>query len=196
MSPFIEHPPLRFGAIPRSFIQDNGRPFRNSVGQWILVAGPRLIRSLMTRTVLGLAEEEAVRVLDGGSGFDSLLAAQLASGEKRHLDRVRLSRPANTLELLHLLEREATTPVPFIGLDLLSPFYDSSIAFTRRQQVLKACFANLRRLQLSTSGIISVSPPKGHYPMAKKLFAMVEAEARKTFDKEILLPGWEMKRMM
>ncbi len=196
MSPFIADPPIRFGAIPRSFINDDSRPFRNNIGQWLLVAGPRSIRRLMTLTVVSLAEEETVRVIDAGGQFDSRLAAQTAEGGAAQLRRIGLHQPANCLELLALIEREPSTTVPFILLDLLRPFYSGSIGFDRREQVLRQCFANLRRLQLSTSGIVSVCPPGGYHSKAKELFALVEAEARKTFDKELLLPGLEMKRML
>ncbi len=197
MSPFIADPPLRFGAIPRSFINDDSRPFRNSVGQWLLVAGPRSIHSLMTLTVVSLAEEETVRVVDAGGQLDDRLVEQVGAENIVPLRaRIRLKRPASCFELLALIERETSTAVPFILLDLLRPFYDGSIALRRREEVLRRCFANLRRLQLSTSGIVSVCPPGGHYPKAKELFALVEAEARQTFDKELLLPGLEMQRML
>ena len=202
MSPFIEHLTPHWAATPRSFIEDQGEirgRYRNQVAQWLLVVGPRSIGRRMTATICAIASEEVVRVMDAGDQFDPHLAAHLLGGEKYVTERILLQRPGTgrrgCIDLLVMLQKEASTQVPLVILDMLRPFYASFLPLPKRQELLQSSFENLQRLQISTSGLVSLCPPRRASPAARLLFARAEALARKSFDREIRLPGWEMRRM-
>jgi len=202
MSPFIEHLTPRWAASPRSFIEDQGEirgRYRNQVAQWLLVVGPRSIGHRMTATICAMASEEVVRVMDAGDQFDPHLAAHLLGGEKYVTERIRLQRVENSgracIDLLVMLQKEPSTQVPLVILDMLRPFYNPSLPLPKRLELLQSSFENLQRLQISTSGLVSLCPPNRAGPAARQLFAQAEALARKSFDREIRFPGWEMRRM-
>jgi hypothetical protein len=203
MSPFIEDLTPQWAATPRSFIQEAGwfpGRSRNQIAQWLLVVEPRSIGSRMTATIAALASEEVVRVIDAGDQFERRLAAQLLGGEKYVAERIRLQRPSQPgracIEFLVMLTKEASTPVPLVVLDMLRPFYDPAQPLERRQELLQRAFENLQRLQISTSGVVSLCPPRSAYPPARQLFAQAEALAHKSFDREIRIPAWELRRMI
>ena len=164
-------------------------------GKWLLFVGPRSIKTLMTNVVAGLAEHEDIRVLDCGNHYDPKLAAGLARDKPDLSGHIHIKHAHSAAEALYILDHTSMIPQPFIALDLLRPFQDGAIDFEKRKGMLAACLQNLRRLQLSTGGMVSLSPPSvGADADARELYALVRREAKRTFDAVVFHPAAGMER--
>jgi hypothetical protein len=144
----------------------------------------------------------AVRVLDGGNypgtrdwQFEWLELAQFFRGIPHALDRIAIGRACSCIQMLSMLESIPSLKVPFVVLNLLNPFYDRSVKFTERKRLLKACLANLERLEKFAGGVVSVSPPEHRMKKAIELFRMVEEAANATHRMEILIPSPSLQRL-
>ena len=122
------------------------------VGQWVLVIGPHSIRHVMMNLIAGLAEQELVRVVDGGASpdqaqLDWLEVAEFLRNVPHAIDRITIRQAASCYEMLSVLENTESTAVPFVVMDLLKPFYDESMVFQERKRLLRGCLKNLGRLE-------------------------------------------------
>jgi hypothetical protein len=174
-----------------------GRPASfGRFGQWLLFVGPKSIWYLLDNIIATLALHEEVRVLDCGSQVDRRHLRSLLKRYPQAFERIKILKAHSPQEAVYLLDHISSIPVPFIALDLLRPFYETSTPLKERKELLKACFQDLRRLQLSTGGCVSIHPPRRDANLgAKTLFELVEEEAKGTFDVTVRYPGWEMRRL-
>ena len=160
-------------------------------GQLLLIVGPRTIRDIMMKVIAGIAEQEAVNVLDGGcspengdSQFDAAHVGWLLRDTPEAFARINLVQAANCSQVLALLEQVPSMPVPFAVLDLLNTFYDHTVTCAcgtgagkigERKRLLQGCLENINRLSRSAGGTVSISPPKLPSKEKTDLFKMVEA---------------------
>ena len=170
------------------------------VGQWSLVIGPHSIRHVMMNLIAGLAEQEPVRVLDGGASLEErqlgwLEVAHLLRNLPNAIDRVSMRQAFSCYEMLFILENTASTAVPFVVLDLLKPFYDESVKIGERKRLLRGCLKNLGRLEKYAGGMVSVSPPMVRSRESVGLFKMVEGATTDSYRREIMLPSPDLQRL-
>ena len=165
-----------------------------SPGRMLLVIGPSTLRYFMTRLIVSLAAARPVRVLDAGSQFEASLLDQLAAGRKRLLDRIDLTPIATSRRLFTQLENILVQSGPVVVLDLLHPFYDTSILLTERKALLDGCLEQLRRFKAG-GGAVSLCPPKRHTASARSLFRVVEQRSPGVFTARLTLPGPELGRL-
>jgi hypothetical protein len=172
-----------------------GRPIAacSRFGQWILFVGPKSISTLMTSAIVGIAQHEDVRVLDCGYQYDEELGRHLTRGNSEEFQHIKLKNAHTPGEVLYILDHASSVPVPFVLLDLLHPFYDRTISIDERKENLLGCMQNIRRLEVTTGGMVSICPPaREEKEAARELFRIVQKEAKSTFDVQIMYPGWEM----
>jgi len=166
----------------------------NQVGKWLLIVGPHSVRQLMMKVIAGLAEKEPVRVVDAGAfvtskQLDYLEIAQHLRGKPGALERIEIGKPSSPHQVLMLLERTPCSAIPFVVLDLLNTFYETSVKFGERKRLLRGCLENLNRMEKYAGGVVSVTPPKVRSKETVELFKMVEAVASDTYRVEVVVAG-------
>lgn len=164
-------------------------------GSWILVAGPRAIRTTMMTFIARLAERGPVRVLDGGNQFNAYFIARALRGQAALLERITVSRMFTCYQVLASLEKAASLPSPFIVLDLLHTFYDETISFHERRRLVERCIPHLDRLSATAGGAISIHPPAVASAEAGALFVLLKTAAPETRIQEMPVPTPEPWRL-
>lgn len=165
-----------------------------SPGQLILILGPRTLRYFMTHLVITLAATRSVRVLDAGSQFEASLLDQLAAGRRKLLERIHLTPVSTCRRLITLVENALSQPAPLVVLDVLQPFYDSSILLSERKELLDVCLEQIRRIR-PNGGAVSLCPPSKPLASAHRLFQQVQKRSRGIFTAQITLPGQELRKL-
>jgi hypothetical protein len=159
-------------------------------GSWTLLVGPSslntsLLQGIAHLLALGVqvqvAEHAGVRVLDGGNRFNAYTLARAARGRQEVLNRITVARAFTCYQVLTLLESTPASDGPFVILDLLRTFYDESVQAGERQRLLRACIAQMQRLEQASGGLVSVHPPAIPSPAAVALLGMLEQAATDTF---------------
>jgi hypothetical protein len=137
-----------------------GRPkgTRGRFGQWLLFVGPKSTWYLLDNIIATLALHEEVRVLDCGSQVDRRHLHSLLKRHPQAFERIKILKAHSAQEAVYLLDHISSIPVPFITLDLLRPFYETSTPLKERKEMLKACFQNLRRLRQHPSAQAGCQP--------------------------------------
>jgi len=153
--------------------------------KWLLLVGPRSIRSTMMILIARLAERDAVHVLDSGGQFDGYLISRSLRGRTDFLKRVSLSRTFTCYQVLASLENAVGLPAPLIVLDFLHTFYDESISFAERRRLLERCIPHLERLSKPAGGAVSIHLPAVPSPEADTLFAILKEAAPEIWIQEI-----------
>jgi len=164
--------------------------------QWLLLVGPRSIRSTMMTLIARLAERDAVRVLDSGGQFDGYLISRLLRGHTNMRERITLSRTFTSHQLLSSLEKAIILPAPFIVLDFLHSFYDETIPFAERRRLLERCISHLDRLSKSAGGAVSVYPPTVPSPEADRLLTILRDAAPESWVQEMPGQAPQPRRML
>ncbi len=165
-----------------------------SPGQMLLIVGPRTLRYYMTRLIITLAASRSVQVLDAGSQFEASLAGQLAGRRKKLLERIHVTPVSTCRRLFTQLENGLAQPGPLVVLDVLHPFYDTSILYSERKELLNGCLEQLRRIR-KNGGAVSLCPPEMPLLCARRFFTQVEGKATGIFTTEITLPGRELRKL-
>jgi hypothetical protein len=167
-------------------------------GGWLLLVGPsRLLNTGLLQAIARLPALErqaqvspseppgempaGVRVLDGGNRFNAYTVARIARGRPEVLNRITVSRAFTCHQVLALLESTAAGPAPFVVLDLLRTFYDESVPAGERKRLLRACMAQLERLEQAAGGLVSVHPPAIASPGAVELLRLLQQAAQSTY---------------
>jgi hypothetical protein len=159
-------------------------------GSWTLLVGPSslntsLLQGLAHLPALGaqvqMAEHAGVRVLDGGNRFNAYTLARAARGRPEVLNRITVARAFTCYQALALLESTPASDGPFVILDLLRTFYDESVQAGERKRLLRACIAQMQRLERAGGGLVSVHPPAIPSPASVALLGMLEQAATDTF---------------
>jgi hypothetical protein len=92
-----------------------------------------------------------------------------------------VARAFTCYQVLALLESTPASDGPFVVLDLLRTFYDESVQARERQRLLRACIAQMQRLEQAGGGLVSVHSPALPSPAAVALLGMLEQAATDTF---------------
>jgi len=139
-------------------------------GQWQLTLAPKSSVSAVLSLVGKLADSKpAIHVLDGGNRFNAFEVAEAVGGSEAVLDKIQVSRSFTCYELENLLETTHTTNTTFVCLDFLGTFFDESIQFHERHQLLRKSLNHIRRLN-GTSGVwVIAHPPAVPSPSATNL---------------------------
>jgi hypothetical protein len=131
-------------------------------------------RALLACLTVMAAEGHKVKVFDGGNRFDGYfiarLARRLSSDPYAVLERIRLSRAFTCFQLAQLIESapaisagsdsdEGTYSVLFV-LDLLSTFYDESVALRDVERLLTTTVTHLKRLASAGPVIVGAREPR------------------------------------
>ena len=159
-------------------------------GSWTLLVGPSSLNTSLLQgiahlpalgTQVQVAERAGVRVLDGGNRFNAYTLARAAHGRPEILNQIKVARAFTCYQVLALLESTPASDGPFVILDLLRTFYDESVQARERQRLLRACIAQMQRLEQAGGGLVSVHPPALPGPAAVVLLGMLEQAATDTF---------------
>jgi hypothetical protein len=165
------------------------------VGQWMLIVGPHSIQNMLMDVIAGIAEQENVNVLDGGNFFEAFRVTWQLRKDPEAFSRINLRRAVSCHQMLSLLENTPSIASPFVVLDLLNTFYDVSVKFRERKQLLRGCLENLGRLEKYAGGVVSVSPPRWAKKEAVELLKIVEEAASEPYRIEIVIPSPQLKRL-
>ena len=128
-----------------------------------------------------VGEHAGVHVLDGGNRFNGYTLARAAYGRQEILNRITVARAFTCYQMLALLESTPASDGPFVILDLLRTFYDESVQAGERKRLLRACIAQMQRLEQAGGGLVSVHPPALASPAAVELLGMLQEAAADTF---------------
>jgi hypothetical protein len=126
-------------------------------------------RALLACLTVLAAEGHNVQVFDGGNRFDGYFVARLArrlsSDPHAVLERIRLSRAFTCFQLAQLIESAPAFPaddnysVLFV-LDLLSTFYDESVALRDVERLLTTTVTHLTRIAVAGPVIVGAREPR------------------------------------
>jgi len=121
-------------------------------------------RTLLSMVALLAARGDAPRIFDGGNRFDGYFVARLARRltDRPHgvMSRIRLSRAFTCFQLAELIESTAPDGSPLFVLDLLSTFYDESVATRDVERLLSETIARLKWLAASGPVIVGACEPQ------------------------------------
>ncbi len=92
-----------------------------------------------------------------------------------------MARAFTCHQVLALLADAPATAQPFVVLDLLNTFYDEAIRLGERMLLLRGCIEQLRRLERSAGGLVSVHPPAVPSQAALDLLSVLERAIPQTY---------------
>jgi hypothetical protein len=145
----------------------------------LILAPRRVEREMVKALIVSLSLSRHVRVLDGGNSFDGRGIARALRG--RHLQpesalaRISLARAFTCYQMGALLEAVPAVSSPTIVLELLTTFYDESVALHERQRVLQGCLLRLGELRRLAPVVVSAALPGADQPV--ELLESLEAAA-------------------
>ena len=174
--------------------EDMNSSLELKAGSWMLLVGPSSLNTSLLRGIAHLpvlvpaaqvqtqvGEHAGVHVLDGGNRFNGYTLARAAYGRQEILNRITVRRAFTCYQMLALLESTPASDGPFVILDLLRTFYDESVQAGERKRLLRACIAQMQRLEQAGGGLVSVHPPALASPAAVELLGMLQEAAADTF---------------
>jgi len=148
--------------IPSANSQSDNSLLEPLPGQLLLVVAPRAGGPIMMNLVAHLAGRGPLRLLDGGNFFDLRAVARAlrrqAPDLSAALERIQLARAFTCHQMVTLLKEAPAQPVPTLGLDLLSTFYDESVPASESLRLLETCLGHLRRLNQLAPVAVSARP--------------------------------------
>ena len=175
-------------------LEDMNSSLEPKAGSWMLLVGPSSLNTSLLRGIAHLpvlvpaaqvqaqvGEHAGVHVLDGGNRFNGYTLARAACGRQEILNRITVARAFTCYQMLALLESTPASEGPFVILDLLRTFYDESVQAGERKRLLRACIAQMQRLEQAGGGLVSVHPPALASPAAVELLGMLQEAAADTF---------------
>jgi hypothetical protein len=164
-------------------------------GQWLLLAGPRLINTTMLEAISRLGRHAQVRVMDGGNRFNAYKVARFAHGRPDVLNRITVSRAFTCYQMVSLLESTPAIPIPFVILDMLSTFYDDNVTLGERKRLLHSCISHLERLEKVSSGVVSVHPSAVSSQGNIDLLQMLQEAAGEIYYIQAEAPALEQEKL-
>ena len=162
--------------------------FESITGGWCLLVGKSSDINTGLLMAIGrlpvpaaaTAEQEGIRVLDGGNRFNAYTVARAAHGRQEVLNRIKVSRAFTCHQMLALLEATPNQAGYFVVLDMLRTFYDESVPAGDRKRLLRTCITQIQRIGKATSGLVSVYLPSVVSPSAVELLEMLKKAAPAT----------------
>lgn len=112
------------------------------------------------------------------------------------MDRIRVARAFTCHQVLALLADAPATAQPFVVLDLLNTFYDEAIRLGERMLLLRGCIEQLKRLERSAGGLVSVHPPAVPSQEALDLLSVLERAIPQTYYAQPPAPLAEQMRLI
>ena len=151
-------------------------------GRLFLLTLPRPLSQELTHHLLAhLSLAGPVRVLEGGNAFAAFALSRLIRRQTPHLDealaRITLARAFTCYQVLALLAETPATASPCFVLNLLTTFYDESVAPAESERLLKLAMEHLLRLRTCAPVVVSVSPPPPKYAARAGLITRLESIA-------------------
>jgi hypothetical protein len=129
----------------------------------LVLAERGMRRQVMTALTARLAQQGAVRLLDGGNSFDGYGLAralhQQTAQWRAALERVSVARAFTCYQMATLLAQTDALPRPTLVLDLLDTFSDENTPFSDRRRLLEQCLTQLQRLCQPAPVAVSVCLP-------------------------------------
>lgn len=166
-------------------------------GEVGLVIGPRAERETMHKLTAALALRQPVRILDGGNCFDAYRIARQIRRHTHKLDEIlsgiSIARAFTCYQVVSLFEETPASSSPQLVLDLLSTFYDESVADQESYRLLSIVIDHLHRLSRLAPVIISVGPPPEHQRERAGLIAKLQEIASHTFVREVPMDPTPMR---
>ena len=161
----------------------NDIPLQLSSSRLHLVLADRpLRRQVMTGLTARLAQQGAVRLLDGGNSFDGYGLARLLHQQSSHwraaLERVSVARAFTCYQMTTLLAQTKSCPLPTLVLDLLDTFSDENTPLSDRRRLLQQCLGHLQRLCQPAPVAVSVCLPAPSAQAAQLLEVLEAAVAQ------------------
>lgn len=176
----------------------------------------------MNATVMTVIARTCPRVIDCGNRFNAYsLARQVHAGVSAahladaadgqstdHFGGMEPPRPAEIMarisvaraftchQVLALLADAPSTAQPFVVLDLLNTFYDEAIRLGERMLLLRGCIEQLKRLERSAGGLVSVHPPAVPSQAALDLLSLLERAIPQTYYAQPPAPLVEQMRLI
>ena len=169
----------------------------------------------MNATVMTVISRTFPRVIDCGNRFNAYTLARLVHAEASAthvaetadggmqpprsaevMDRISVARAFTCHQVLALLADAPTTAQPFVVLDLLNTFYDEAIRLGERMLLLRGCIEQLRRLERSAGGLVSVHPPAVPSQAALDLLSVLERAVPQTYYAQPPAPLVEQMRLI
>jgi len=144
-------------------------------GGFNLLVCPQDMKAMMLTVIAKLGQGSQTRVVDCGNRFNAYGVARAAGGRSEVLKRITVARAFTCHQVVSLLESTLASREPFVVLDLLHTFYDESVRPGERKWLLKACIAQLERLQKAAGGVVSVHPPAVASQTAVELLEILRA---------------------
>lgn len=170
-----------------------------SPGTIWLVLARHAARQPMLDLAARLAQRGALRVLDGGNGFNAYTVArslgQWAGESGRELRdalrRISIARAFTCYQVLTLLSETPAAPHPTLVLDLLSTFYDEDVRLDESQRLLESCVGHLRRLSRLAPVVVSARPQASGQPVQDRscLVQLLETAAHQVMYEASDPPG-------
>lgn len=129
-------------------------------GQWQLTLAPKSSLSPVLSLIGKLASSKpSLFVLDGGNCFNVFEVAQAVNGDLAILERIKMARGFTCYEVMNLLETTSRANTTIVVLDFLATFYDESIPFAERSQLLTKSLTHLQRLNRENGLWVVAYPP-------------------------------------
>jgi hypothetical protein len=126
----------------------------------LVLAERHMRRQIMTSLTARLAQQGAVRLLDGGNSFDGYGLARALHQSAPHwrtaLERISVARAFTCYQMAVLLAQTDALPRPTLVLDLLDTFCDENTPLSDRQRLLEQCITHLQRLCQPAQVAVSV----------------------------------------
>jgi hypothetical protein len=129
-----------------------------------LIIAPHAGNQMMLALSARLAIKGVVRVLDGGNQYDAFAVAREIRRQTVELDEalinIRVSRGFTCYQMQALISETSAVPDrPVMILNLLSTYYDESVALRESIWMLDSTLTHLRRLSERAPVIVSARPP-------------------------------------
>jgi hypothetical protein len=182
----------RRGARPRSNLLPERWDFSVPASGTIVLVCPRE----MNATVMTVIARTFPRVIDCGNRFNAYTLARLVGANPEVMDRISVARAFTCHQVLALLADAPATAQPFVVLDLLNTFYDEAIRLGERMLLLRGCIEQLRRLERSAGGLVSVHPPAVPSQAALDLLSVLERAIPQTYYAQPPAPLVEQMRLI
>lgn len=132
-------------------------------GRLAVLIAPYAAAEILPALAARLAQRGRLRILDAGNRFDAYgLARALrrlsAAPLEESLSRVRLARAFTCYQMLALAAQAPADANPTLVIDLLSTFYDESVALQERRRLLRGCLDELQRLSRQAPVVVTLRP--------------------------------------
>ncbi|MDJ0752171.1 MAG: hypothetical protein QNJ45_01535 [Ardenticatenaceae bacterium] len=134
-----------------------------TTGTLTAIVGPTAERDLMHEAAVQFALRGPLQIIDGGNRFDVYTVARQMRRHTVDLDttlsRISYARAFTCYQMVTLLQETPLTAGPLLILDLLTTFYDESVALNESYRLLRQVIAEIERLRRPAPVVISLRAP-------------------------------------